>query len=112
MNNVGAVNCSYCGVLIDQIMPVLVVGRDLGNEVDHRKRPKFMIFQLAEMVVDPTIILPEKLAPSLVMVVPVAQTRKQAMLSVMDDHVVPLTKQGFLVVMVDHMVPLDRLVAM
>ena len=37
------------------------------------------------MVVDPTI-LPEKLAPSLVMVVPVAQTRKQAMLSVMDNH--------------------------
>ena len=47
------------------------------------------------MVVDPTI-LPESLAPSLVMVIPVAQTRKQAMLSVMVDHVVPLTKQAFL----------------
>ena len=47
------------------------------------------------MVVDPTI-LPEKLAPSLVMVIPVAQTRKQAMLSVIDDHVVPLTKQTVL----------------
>ena len=44
------------------------------------------------MVVDPTI-LPESLALSLVMVVPVAQ---QAMLSVMDDHTAPLMKQAFL----------------
>ena len=60
------------------------------------------------MVVDPTI-LPESLAPSLVMVVPVAQTRKQATLSIMDDHMITPKKQAFLFVMVDQ---LERLVAM
>ena len=89
-------------------MPVLVVGRVLGSEVDHRKWSKLMAFQYAVTVVDPAI-LPEKLAPLLVMIVPVAQTRKQALLSVMDDHVVPPKKQAFLFVMVDQ---LERLVAM